>query len=147
MHKFPGPLSVLAAVALSAPLANAAPMCGADVDACARLLVLENAGFMAACGAAYPAARPVFERAYKGWPVLKMSIPGVAESVREGSPARINAAFDANEALRTMTPEARNEECSTRLANLTQRTPTLTGKAGNVSAEALKKYTAEKPSP
>lgn len=133
-------VSMAAVLTAALTTAHAAPTCGSDVEACARLLAVENAGYMDACGAAFPAAKPLFERVIKGWPVLKFNVPGLKETVREGSPARTTAAFDANEILRTMSPEERNNTCSARLATLTKSEQSMSGTAGSLSAEALKKY-------
>ncbi len=117
-----------------------APACGADIDACVRTLVLENIGYVAACSAAYPAVKPVYARAIKHWAVLRMPIPGLADVTREGTAPTINASFAATEALRNLSEEERNKECSTRLANLTTATPTLAGHAWSLPPDALRKY-------
>lgn len=133
-------VSLLTTLACVVPAYAEPPACGADVDACARTLVLENVGYIKACAEAYPAAKPLFERAFKHWSVMKMPIPGLAEITREGSTASINAAVEAGESLRSMSEEERNKECSTRLANLTTPTPTLAGRAFSLPPDALQKY-------
>lgn len=130
----------LIAALRGAPCHAAPPACGADIDACVRTLVLENSGYVAACSSTFPAAKPVYERAFKHWAVLKMPIPGLAELMREGSAARINATFEATEALRGLSEQERTRECSARLANLTTRTPTLAGRSVSLPSDALKKY-------
>ncbi|MCC6709274.1 MAG: hypothetical protein IT492_17090 [Gammaproteobacteria bacterium] len=130
----------LTTLACIAPAYAEPPVCGADIDACARTLVLENAGYIKACAAAYPAAKPLYERAFKHWSVMKMPIPGLAEVAREDSTASINAAFEASEDLRNLSEEERNHECSSRLANLTTPTPTLAGHAFSLPPNALNKY-------
>lgn len=140
MHRSPIP-SLFALALLGAASAHAAPpLCSADIDACVRTLVLENAGFVAACASTYPAAKPLYERAFKHWSVLEMPIPDLKELMREGSPARFNATFDATETLRGMSEEERKGECSVRLTNLTMPTPTLAGRAWTLPPDALKKY-------
>ena len=128
------------ALSLLAIPAGAAPMCATDVDICVRELIVENAGFVGACGAAFPAAKTLFSRAFKGWPVLTLSIPGLAELLKDGSTISINAEFSAAEALRQMTPEDRSATCSARLAMWTQSPPSLSGNALVLPADALSRY-------
>ena len=141
MQRTPFLPSVVMALLCASPAGAAPPACGDDIDACVRTLVLENAGFVAACASAYPPVKPVYERAFKHWSVLEMPIPGLAELMREGSKARLNATFEATEILRGLSEEQRQGECSSRLTNLTTPTPTLVGRTWALPADALKKYT------
>ena len=138
-HRFRN-ASALMAMSLVATSAAASPLCATDVDICVRELIVENAGFVGACGAAFPAAKTLFSRAFKGWPVLKLSIPGLAGLLKDGSTITINAEFSAAEVLRQMTPEDRSAACSERLAMWTHSPPSLSGDALVLPADALNRY-------
>jgi hypothetical protein len=138
-HRFRHAYALMALSMLVTP-AHAAPLCATDVDNCVRELIVENAGFVGACGAAFPAAKTLFSRAFKGWPVLKLPIPGLGDLLKDGSTISINAEFSAAEVLRQMTPEDRSAACSARLAMWTQSPPSLSGNTLLLPADALNRY-------
>jgi hypothetical protein len=131
---------VVAALTLASSHAYAALDCTKDVDECARTLVAETAGFVTACGNGYPAAKDLFDRAFKNWPVLKLQIPGLAKVLDPASSLREQFTRSAADYLTSLAPDKREAECTARLAALTTPEPTLRGSSAQLPPNALKAY-------
>lgn len=131
---------IASAVLLSSSNAEAALDCNKDLDACARTLIAETAGFVTVCGSLYPDAKDLFDRAFSHWAVLKFKIPGIAAVIDPKSLVRAQWNANAADYLNALPADKREAECTARLASLTTPRPTLRGNAAQLPPDALKAY-------
>lgn len=129
-------LLVLAAL----PASARGPACEADLDACVRFGIAENAAFIDECGKLYPKAKNAMDNAFRNWPVLKLPIPQLEEVATPNSALRASLAEKIGPYLRAIPTHERQIECDGRFRMMLQPKPVLKADSVVLPDDALKKY-------
>jgi hypothetical protein len=132
---------LVALVLLAAPPALArGPECAADLDACVRYGIAENAAFIDECGKIYPKAKTALDAAFRNWPVLKLPIPRLEEVALADSPLRLSLGQKIGPYLRAIPVHERQIECDGRFQMMLAKKPILKADSVVLPDDALNNY-------
>jgi hypothetical protein len=111
-----------------------------NTDACILLGILENSAFVEACGIVTPEIKEEMRKAFAGWPVLKLPIPGLQQALSLDNPDRANLLAHILPYLKRIPSHEASIECGGRYAMMKNPVPTLGGDIAPLPEDALKRY-------
>ncbi|WP_171090332.1 ankyrin repeat domain-containing protein [Usitatibacter rugosus] len=111
-----------------------------EIDAKVLTLVVETAVFMDVCGDQFPVSKADLDKAFAGWVVLRLPIPGLADVLRRDSAERRAMEAAIGPYFKRIPGHEKEIECSGRYKMLVQSRPTLEGDAAEVPKDVLDRY-------
>jgi hypothetical protein len=111
-----------------------------DSDVCINKAILDVLSFVDGCSIVFPPAKEPLKVALAQWPVLKLKIPGLQETLRMDNPARTERTKEVLSYLKRIPKYEADIECSGRYEMMMSKNPALLSDWVHLSPNALIRY-------
>lgn len=111
-----------------------------DTDVCVNLAILDVLSFVDGCSVVFPQAKGPLEAALAQWPVLKLNIPGLQETLSAGNPERAERTKEVLKYLKHIPTYEADIECSGRWEMMTSKDPRLVSDWARLPPSTLNRY-------